>query len=221
MKSDKDIERNVEAELRWSPELDEKGIVVTVTGGVATLTGFVRTYIEKARAGAAAKRVAGVVGIANDIQVSALAGDTTDTDIASEAVAALRAELPFLHSRIKPVVSRGRVTLEGELEWNYQRDMATAAVQHIPGVIDVNNHIVLRPRAMPAQVKHLIEDAFRRSAEVDAQRISVEAEGGVVTLRGRVPSWSEREEAQRTAWSAPGVTQVRNEIVVSVLPTGG
>jgi osmotically-inducible protein OsmY len=217
MRSDKDIKRNIEAELRWSPDLDEKDIAVSVTDGVVTLTGFVHSYIEKSRAESAAKRVAAVTGIANDIEVNVLPGSTNDAEIAREAVAALRNELPFLHAKIKPIVEHGRVTLEGELEWNYQRDMAAAAVQRVLGVTGINNHIALRPRVAPTQVKQLIEAAFRRSAEVDAHRISIEAQGGVVTLRGEVPSWSERDEAQRTAWSAPGVTQVRNEITVSIM----
>ncbi len=215
MRSDTEIATNVASELRWAPDVDEKDIATKATDGVVTLTGFVRSYRDKYRAESAAKRVAGVKGIANDIEVRLAAIDARpDPEIAREAVAALQRELPAAADRIKVLVHQGRVTLEGELEWYYQRDAAESAVLPLRGVMAISNLIGIKPRVAAIEVKHRIEDAFRRSAAVDASHISVDALGGQITLRGKVRSWFEREEAQRTAWSAPGVTEVRNEILV-------
>jgi osmotically-inducible protein OsmY len=216
MKSEADIKRDVESELRWAPEVDETDIAVKVTGGVVTLTGFVRSYMERFEAERATKRVKGVEGVANDIEVR-LTSDSrlTDPELARNAVHALRAELPISHDRIKAVVREGHITLEGSLEWGYQRDWAERAVRQLKGVSSVDNRITVTPRVAPSDVKKKIQDAFVRSAQLDANRISVETKDGEVILRGQVRSWAEREEAQETAWAAPGVMQVRNEISVS------
>jgi osmotically-inducible protein OsmY len=215
MKTDADIRRDVLAELAWTPELDEKDIAVNVTGGIVTLTGIARSYYEKTRAEAAAKRVAGVAGVADDLEVRP-DHDLSDPDIAHSVVAALRAQLPLQHDRIKAVVEKGHVRLEGELEWRYQSEMAATAVRNLPGVRSLNNQITIKPRVEAADVKRRIESAFHRHAQLAAQRISVDADAGVITLRGKVPGWAERDEAQRTAWAAPGVRQVRNEISVGL-----
>jgi osmotically-inducible protein OsmY len=217
MKSDTDIKRDVESELRWAPEVDDTDIAVKVTGGVVTLTGFIKNYLQKYEAERAVKRVAGVEGVANDLEIRLPASDALpDPELARKAVEALRAELPFSHDTVKVLVDHGRITLEGSLEWGYQRDWAERAVRNLQGVQNITNLITVTPRVQPADVKKKIEDAFVRSAQVDAGRISVEAHDGEVILRGKVRSWAEREEAQRMAWSAPGVRQVRNEINVSV-----
>ena len=215
MRSDAEIATNVASELRWAPDVDEQDIAVKVTDGVVTLTGFAPSYREKYRAESAAKRVAGVRGLANDIEVRLVPADArTDPEIAREAVAALRRELPAASDHIKVLVHQGRVTLEGAMEWYFQRDAAESAVLPLRGVVAVSNLIGIKPRIAANEVKRRIEDAFRRSAAVDASHISVDAIGGLITLHGKVRSWLEREEAQRTAWSAPGVTAVRNEIAV-------
>ena len=138
-----------------------------------------------------------------------------DPEIARDAVATIQMELPYSYEHIKVVVKEGWVTLEGEVEWHYQRERAEDAVQRLTGVKGISNLIRIKPKIVPADIKHKIEEAFRRSAEIDANRITVEANGGKITLKGTVRSWAERQEAERVAWSAPGVTKVDNRITVS------
>ena len=215
MRTDSEIERDVVEELKWNPDLDSTDIAVTVKDGVVTLAGFVKSYVDKTEAEVAAKRVAGVVAVANDIAVRLPATDERpDPEIAREAVASLN-QLPISAERIKVVVKNGWVTLEGTVEWHYQRNIAEAAVGYIRGVKSVTNLIGLQPRAEPIEIKKRIEEAFRRSAEIDAKHITVEANGSEVVLKGSVRSWAEREEAERGAWAAPGVTKVEDRLVVS------
>src|SRR3982075_1523676 len=216
MTSDRDIERNVKEELQWNPDLDATDIAVSVKNGVVTLAGFVRSYTDKYEAETAAKRVAGVVGVANDLEVRMPSVDERpDPEIARDAVAAIKSQLPISSEHIKVVVKNGWVTLEGQVEWQYQRSTAENAVRRIKGVKGVSNLIQIKPRAEPSEIKRRIEEAFRRNAEVDANRIIVETNGSEVTLKGTVRSWIEREEAERIAWAAPGVTKVEDRIVVS------
>jgi len=154
--------------------------------------------------------------VANDIEVRMPSVDERpDPDIAREAAAAIKSQLPISSENIKIIVKNGWVTLEGEVEWQYQRQTAENVVRRIKGVKGVSNTILLKPRAEPTEVKRKIQEALRRSAEVDANRIEVEARGGEVILKGTVRSWIEREEAERAAWAAPGVTKVEDRIVVS------
>jgi osmotically-inducible protein OsmY len=216
MKSDREIEQDVRDELQWDPDLDASDIAMSAKNGVVTLAGFVKSYTDKYEAEAAAKRVAGVVGVANDLEVRLPSVDERpDPDIARDAVAAIKSQLPISSEHIKVVVKNGWVTLEGQVEWQYQRSTAENAVRRIKGVKGVSNLIQLKPRAEPSEIKRKIEEAFRRNAEVDANRITVEAHGGEVILKGTVRSWIEREEAERAAWSAPGVTKVEDRIIVS------
>ena len=183
--------------------------------GVVTLTGFVHSYVDKYEAEAAAKRVAGVVGLANDIEVRLRNVDEKpDPEIAREAVAAIKSQLPYSWENIKVIVKDGWVHLEGEEEWQFQRDTAEKAVCRLRGVKGVSNLIKLKPRAQPSEIKRKIQEAFKRNAELDANRIVVEAKGSEVILKGTVRSWAELEEAERVAWSAPGVIKVENGIVV-------
>lgn len=217
MRSDNEIKRDVEDELKWNPDIVSTDVAVAVKNGVVTLTGFMPSYMQKYEAEKAAKRVAGVVGVANDIEVRLPSVDERpDPEIARDAVTELKKRLPVSWERIKPIVKDGWVMLEGEVEWNYQRQTAEDAVRSIKGVKGVTNSILLKPQAKPTDIKKKIEEAFRRNAEIDASRIQVEAHDGTVVLKGNVRSWAEREEAERAAWAAPGVIKVDDRI--SVVP---
>ena len=217
MRLDTDIRRDVEDELRWDPDIDATDIAVGVHNGVVALSGFVRSYSQRMQAEADAKRVAGVVGVANDIEVRLPVIDQRpDPDIVRDAVSALKAELPYSSENIKVIAKEGRLTLEGTVEWNYARERAESAVKRVRGVKGVTNSIALKPTVAPYEIRRKIEDAFRRSAEIDASRITVEANGSEVILRGTVKSWAEREAAERAAWAAPGVTKVDDRLTISL-----
>lgn len=216
MRSDSDIKRDVEQELRWDPEINSDDIGVAVKAGVVTLSGFVRSYSEKYEAERDAKHVSGVVGLANDIEVRLPSLDERpDPDIAREAATAIKSQLPSAHERITPTVRNGWVTLEGDVEWNYQRILAENAVRRLKGVKGISNLIQVKPQVAPSDVKRKIEETLKRHAELEADEITVEANGGEVILRGKVRSWAERQDAERAAWQAPGVTKVDNRITVS------
>ena len=189
---------------------------MAVKNGVVTLTGFVESYSQKVEAEAAAKRMAGVTGVANDIEVRLPNVDERpDPELARDAVAELKSELPLSWERTKVIVRNGWIELEGEVEWNYQRERAEKAVRRVRGVKGIINSMQVKPRVAPYEIKRKIEDALRRAAMIDAKRIAVETNGSEVILRGIVRSWAEREEAERAAWAASGVTKVDNRITVS------
>jgi osmotically-inducible protein OsmY len=217
MRSDFDIKRDVEDELRSDPDIDPTDIAVAVKDGVVALTGFVRSFRQKRKAEEDVKRVAGVIGVANDIEVRLpLIHRRPDPDIARDAIEEIKRDLPFSWEKIRVTVSDGWVTLDGEVEWHFQRESAEEAVWRVRGIKGVVNNIEVRPYVPPVEIKRKIEEALRRAAELDASRITVEANGSEVILRGTVRSWAEREEAEQAAWRAPGVTKVDNRIRIEV-----
>lgn len=217
MRSDTDIKRDVEAELRFRPDIDERDIALKVTNAVVALSGFTRTYLDKQHAEDAAKRVFGVAGVANDIEVRLPMGDgLADPEIARAAVQAIHFSVPAVGEKIQVLVRHGQVTLEGEVEWFYLKEAVEDAVRGLRGVTGVVNSISIQPTVKPGEIKQRIGEAFRRSAQIDADRISIDTRGSEVTLHGQVRSWPEREEAEHTAWSAQGVTRVKNEITVGL-----
>jgi osmotically-inducible protein OsmY len=216
MKTDTQLQHDVQAELEWEPSVNASQIGVSAKDGVATLTGYVSHYAEKIAADRAAKRVYGVKAVANDIEVHLVGtAHRTDSDIASAAVNALTWDTSVPEDRVKVTVRNGWITLDGSLDWQYQKESAERAVRNLIGVMGVTNEITVTPRAKSSEVKNKIEAAFKRSAEVDARRISVEVREGKVVLHGHVRSWAEREDAQEGAWAAPGVSEVQNQLTVT------
>jgi osmotically-inducible protein OsmY len=214
--TDQEIQTDVLTELRWDHSIQANEIGVSVKNGVVTLTGTVDTYLKKWRAEEAALRVSGVIAVANDITVRTTSiGERTDSDIAAAAVYALKWNASVPAEKIQVTVDKGWVTLKGEVEWQYQKEEAERAVRPLWGAKGVINLIVVKPHASPTDLKKKIEDALVRSASVDANKITVEVEGSKAILKGNVRSWAEKQEAERTAWLAPGITSVDNQIKVS------
>ena len=214
--TDETIQRDALDELRWDPRIQSNEIGVTAKDGIVTLTGTVETYLNKRAAEQATYRVHGVKAVANDIQVR-LPGmsERTDTDLARAAREALQWDIEVPAEGVKITVSTGWVTLDGEVEYGFQKRAAEHAVHRLAGVKGVSNLISVKPRVSLGEVKGDIERALVRNARTDARNIQVEVEGRKVILRGTVPSFVEKEAADYTAWAEPGVTEIENNIVIA------
>lgn len=218
-RTDEEIQREVLAEMKWDARVQPNEIGVSVKDGAVVLTGWVDSYSKKWAAEQAAHRVRGVTVVANDIEVRLPhVSERTDADIAAAATRALEWDTLVPMENLDVTVSKGWVTMRGDVEWEYQKRDAERTVRRLAGVRGITNAIRVKPRVKPSpgELKHKIEEALVRSAETDAEQITVEVDDDKVTLKGTVRAWAERKEAEAAAWSAPGVTEVENKIKVRV-----
>jgi len=219
MKTDSQLQKEVFTELSWEPSIQSKDIAVSVKDGIVTLNGNVPSYAEKFAAESATKRVCGVRGIAEELKVNLMSPhQRNDSEIASAAVAAIAGHISIPQDRVKVVVENGWVTLSGSLDWNYQCDYAHNAVRYLVGVKGVSNNTIVKPTAVSTlDIRGKIETALKRYMQKDADGITIEANGSKVKLRGTVHTWEEHDDAGLAARSAPGVSAVENNLVVSYL----
>jgi osmotically-inducible protein OsmY len=217
IKTDTQLHTEVLDELKWQPTINGAEIAVAVKEGVVTLTGKVDSYAQKYAAERAAMRVSGVRAIAEDLRVR-IPGDKRrdDAEIAHAALATLKWDVEVPDDTVLVKVENGYVTLEGNCDWHYQRAAAERAVRNLTGVRGVINFIKIAPQVSAFEVKSKIEQALKRSAELDARGITVEAANAKVTLKGHVRSWRERQDAELAAWSAPGVKEVEDKLLVAM-----
>ena len=218
MKTNDDIQRDVMQEIKWDPQLRTVATEIGVSSrdGVVTLSGVVDSYARKLAAEKAAQRVHGVKVVAVDIEVKPVkSGVKTDTEIAEAVSNALKWNSAVNEDRIEVKVDNGWVYLNGNVEWEYERRTAESAIKNLLGVRGVTNNIVIKSKIIdPTEIKNKIAEAFHRNAKLDANAVRVEVAGSTVTLKGTVRSWSEKEEAERVAWSSPGVLTVDNRIEI-------
>jgi osmotically-inducible protein OsmY len=215
MRTDSQLQKDVIDELQWEPSVDHAHIGVFAKDGVITLTGFVASYASKIAAEKAARRVKGVRGLAEEIEVR-LASDpkTTDTEIASRIADIYDWSVTIPRNRIAVKVEQGWVTLTGAVDFHFHRKSARDLASRITGVKGVTNLVEVKSVASPSDVKDRIIAAFRRNADLDASTITVIADGNTIRLGGKVHAWYERQIAERAAWAAPGVNRIEDNIIV-------
>ncbi|MEQ7801952.1 BON domain-containing protein [Pedobacter sp. ASV1-7] len=215
MKSDLEIQKNVIDEIGWEPSLNPSEIGVSVKNGVVTLSGQVDSFYKKQTAEAAVKRIKGVKAIAEDIQIGVSPSyQRSDADIATAVLNALKWHTAVQEDKIKIKVEDRIVRLEGEVEWEYQRKNAKAAIENLNGVIAVNNLIRVKPNLVVSNIEQKISEAFQRNASIDAKKINVNVNGNKVILTGTVRSFTEKDDAENAAWAAPGVLHVDSKLEI-------
>ena len=215
MKTDSQLQRDVMDELTWEPSIDHAHIGVAAKGGVVTLSGFVSNYAQKMAAEHAAERVAGVQGIAEELKVRFSSDPkSSDEEIARRILDLFAWDVIIPKDKITVTVERGWVALSGKLNWNYQKEAARKAAGRIAGVIGISNKIEVNNILAVDDVRERIMAAFKRSSAADASALTVTADGSTIQLGGNVHSWHERQIAERTAWAAPGVNFVQDNILV-------
>jgi len=216
MKNNAELQKDVQEAIKWEPLLNAAEIGVTVKDGVVTLTGVVDSYSKKTEAEDAAKNVAGVKAVVEkiEIKVNHAWSLKDDNDIATEVLNAYKWNWRIPNDKVKVKVEKGWITLEGELQWNYEREAAKDAVKDLVGVIGVSNNIKIKSEIHEAIEKSDIESALARNGSIDDEEITVSVSGTKVTLTGTVDSWYQRDEAEKIAWNAPGVWAVENDLIV-------
>jgi osmotically-inducible protein OsmY len=217
MKTDLEIQKNVQEELKWEPSINASEIGVAVSNGIVTLTGYVDTFSKRKIAKNAAQRVVGVKAVAEDIVVKLLSSSKkTDTDIAQAVVNALKWHASVQENRIKVTVESGWVTLEGTVNWAFEKEATKLAIENLMGVIGVSNLITIEPKVSTTDVKAKIRSAFQRNSSIDANNIIVETIGSSVILTGTVRSFAEKQDAEDAAYKAIGITDVDNQLEVKI-----
>ncbi|MFS2203199.1 BON domain-containing protein [Variovorax sp. Varisp36] len=215
MKTDTQLRNDIQAELNWAPDVKTSDIGVIVKDGVVTLTGHLASYAEKYAVERAVQRVHGVRALAIELSVKLpFDNQRTDADIAMAAERALEWNVLVPDDKIHPMVEKGWLTLNGEVEWDYQRSAAESAVCNLMGVTGVSNLVKVKPKVSPADIEKKIHDALSRQADREARQLAITVSGSQVTLRGTVHSWTERDAVQGAAWATPGVTVVVNDLLV-------
>ena len=215
MRTDLSIKEDILDELEWQPSIDETQIGVVVKDGIVTLTGTVDSYVKKREAEKAAKSVVGVKAVAEEIEVQySTSSQKSDTEIATAAVNALKWNISVPSNKIDVKVEDGWVYLSGEVMWDFEKNAAKKAIENLPSVKYVVNNITLKNTVEAEDIKNKIKKAFERSADIDSKSITVKTEGHNVKLTGKVHSLKEKDDARRTAYYAPGVWSVDNELEV-------
>ncbi|MDH6169149.1 osmotically-inducible protein OsmY [Variovorax boronicumulans] len=215
MKTDTQLRNDVQAELNWAPEVKASEVGVIAKDGVVTLTGHLASHAEKYAVERAAQRVHGVKALAVELTVKLpFDNQRTDADIALAAERALAWNVLVPDDKVHPMIEKGWLSLNGEVEWDYQRSAAENAVRDLMGVTGVSNLVKVKPKVSPADVEKKIHEALSRQAEREANRLAITVNGSQVTLRGTVNSWTERDAVQGAAWATPGVSVVVNDLLV-------
>ncbi|WPP49804.1 BON domain-containing protein [Catalinimonas niigatensis] len=215
-KTDRELQKDVMAELEWKFPLKPAEIGVSVNDGIVTLSGFTDSYYKKREAERAAEKIEGVKAIVEKVEVKLPHSNArTDEDVAKAASNALRWDVNVPEDKVKLIVNQAWVTLEGEVDWYYQKIAAEDAVENLIGVKGVTNSIIVKPKIKPSEVSEHIKNAFRRHAQLDAERITIEIEGSKAILKGKVRSLAEKKDAERAAWLTPGVSKVENQLEIS------